>query len=304
MFSSTSILKLSHRRRLSGSARQLASEATSGAGKQRISLALYRQLLRWCHDTDDDVPLSSFVPPVYMTAPQQIEEHRLASLSEEEKVQWFPAHSIIESNHITCPIRNAVDAKKLFRAVFRLNRDPAAANSDDDADIQKQRITLAFEGIRSLNELSRGLQKLKYNRAKHVLRDNVEFRVGQVVKHKVEDWRGIVIGWQRVVESSSEAKNKEGGSSQPTSLTKKSYELDPVDAIRYTILLDSGDAHLHYSKRRETNNASQAEVFQSDLQLVEDERYDTLRLSISSWSYSGGSNLHNTCISDHRIASF
>ena len=237
--------------------RQFSSEAAS---KQRISLALYRQLLRWCNETETDIPLSYFVPPVYM-APPQIDENVLKGLTETDKSK-FPSNSIIEGNQITCPIHNSSDAKDFFRAIFRLNRTPAT-----DAEVQKQRISLAFEGIRSLNELSQALQTLKKNRSKHVLRDGVEFRIGQVVKHKVEDWRGIVIGWERIDSDSAEK------ASQASSLTKKSYALDPADTIKYKVLLDSGDAHAHYSKRRETNNLSEAKVNQSDLQLVEDERY-------------------------------
>ncbi len=237
--------------------RQMSTESVD---KQRISIALYRQLLRWCKETDDDIPLSYFVPPVHMTAPQ-IDVERLLLLTGEEKSK-FPANSIIETNQITCAIHNSLDARDFFRAVFRLNKAPTK-----DDKMKKQRVTLAFEGIRSLNELTQALKTLKQNRAKHVLRDGVEFRVGQVVKHKVEDWRGVVIGWRRIDPLSS------AKSDQLTSLTQKTYTLDPVDAIRYTVLLDSGDAHLHYSKRRETGTNSQMEVHQSDLQLMGDERY-------------------------------
>lgn len=197
-------------------------------------------------------------------AEPQIEANRLADLSERER--WmFPANSILEANQITCPIRNSADARNFFRAIFRLNRAPnTTANSEE---VHKQRITLAFEGIRSLNELSRGLQGLKQNRAKHVLRDGVKFFVGQVVKHKTEDWRGVVIGWRRF------EPNTKGQTDHPTSLTKKSYELDPEDTIKYTILLDSGDAHLHYSKRKDSSILSQADVHQTEIELVQDKRY-------------------------------
>lgn len=239
--------------------RELSSDT---AGKHRISLALYRQLLRWCKETEDDIPLSYFIPPVHMAAPQ-IDGDRLKSMTEEQRTK-FPTNSIVETkeNHITCPIHNVSDARDFFKTVFRLNQAP-----DKDVNIQKQRITLAFEGIKSLNELTQALQTLKQNRAKHVLRDGVEFRVGQVVKHKVESWRGVITGWSRI------DLNTDGKTYKPSSLTQRTYQLDPVDAIRYNVLLDSGDAYLHYSKRRETVNPNQVEVYQSDLQLVADERY-------------------------------
>ena len=56
-----------------------------------------------------------------------------------------------------------------------------------------------------------------------------------------------------------------------SSLTSKTYNLD--QNVRVTVLLDSGDAHMHYSKRREPGNMITAEVFQSDLSPVENGRY-------------------------------
>jgi hypothetical protein len=95
----------------------------------------------------------------------------------------------------------------------------------------------------------------------------LNYYIGQpVVKHKVEDWRGVIVGWERISDQS------ESGSEQATSLTKKAYILDPSDTVKYTVVLDSGDAHLHYSKRREAKSLSISEVHQSDLVPVEDER--------------------------------
>jgi heat shock protein HspQ len=255
MFSSTFC------QRLSTATIQSTRTASSGpaAGKQRVSLALYRQLLRWCAETDEDIPLSFFIPPVYMKEPQ-IDLDGLAALSDKERL-FFPSNSILETNHITCPIHNSEDARKFFRAVFRVNR-----GSTEDSQVQKQRVTLAFDGIRSLNTLSQGLHGLKQNRAKHILRDGVDFRVGQVVKHKIENWRGIIIAWCRV------EPNRIGVDNKPTSLTKKQYDMDSEESVRYTVLLDSGDAHLHSSKRRETSNLSRADVHQNEIDLVKENR--------------------------------
>jgi hemimethylated DNA binding protein len=94
-----------------------------------------------------------------------------------------------------------------------------------------------------------------------------------VVKHKVEDWRGVVVGWER---SDNES---DYGEEQPTSLTQKNYPLDPDDNVKYMIVLDGNDAHLHYSKRRESHNLSMAEFFQSDLETVKDESLRRIRSS-------------------------
>jgi hypothetical protein len=94
-----------------------------------------------------------------------------------------------------------------------------------------------------------------------------------VVKHKLEDWRGFIVGWERIDGGDLKA---EESSSDPslTSLTKKAYESKPEDHnIKYSIILDSGDAHLHYVKRRTPGDMSLAEAHQPDLSRVEDERY-------------------------------
>jgi hypothetical protein len=88
-----------------------------------------------------------------------------------------------------------------------------------------------------------------------------------VVKHKLEDWRGVIVGWERI------DGDLKAESDQLTSLTKKAYEMNPEDHhIKYSIILDSGDAHLHYVKRRTTGDMSSAEAHQPDLLRVEDER--------------------------------
>jgi hypothetical protein len=155
--------------------RQFASET---AGKQRISLALYRQLLRWCDDTEDNVPLDYYIPPVYMKPPQIDEQSlRLLAAGDENsrvKASMFPPKSLIDEKHITCPVHTSADARSFLRAVFRLNA--ATTTNPDD---QKQRISLAFEGLKSLSELTQALEELKKNRETHMDRDNVTFRVGQ-----------------------------------------------------------------------------------------------------------------------------
>lgn len=90
-----------------------------------------------------------------------------------------------------------------------------------------------------------------------------------MVKHKREDWRGVVVGWERI------DGDLKGESGQLTSLTKKGYEKnsdDSEDHIKYSIILDSGDAHLHYVKRRTSGDMSLAEAHQPDLSRVDDER--------------------------------
>jgi hypothetical protein len=149
-----------------------------GEGRSHIVLALYRQLLRWCDDTEDDLPLSYFIPPVYLKAPQ-IEEKNLQLLATGDsesriKRSTFPSKASIDETQLTSPIHSSVDARSFFRGVFRLN-----AWAETDPANEKQRIGLAFEGLKSLNELTHALTDLKERRKRHVDRNNVEFRIGK-----------------------------------------------------------------------------------------------------------------------------
>lgn len=228
---------------------------TISESKSRITIALYRQLLGWSKSIDDDVPLSYYIPPVHLSPPQ-IDPKNLNSIKE----LAFPENTIVDDNQITVPIHKASDVRAFFRGVFRINSGPT------NPDKLKQRISLAFDGLKSLNELSQAIDDLKTKQKNHIDRDNVKFRVGQVVRHKEEEWRAVIVGWERI--DLNETNKEEEATS--TSLTKKSYPLDPSDNIKYMVILDSGDAHLHYAKRREGYNLSISDVFQSDLELVED----------------------------------
>jgi hypothetical protein len=86
-----------------------------------------------------------------------------------------------------------------------------------------------------------------------------------VVKHKVELWRGVIVGWEKI-------DNDDFIVTDRTSLTSKAYELKPEDQVRYQVILDAGDAHMHYSKRREPGDMSTATVNGTDLTPVENTR--------------------------------
>ncbi|CAJ1954524.1 unnamed protein product [Cylindrotheca closterium] len=251
-----------------GESRRLLSQQDNQA---RITVALYRQLLQWSNSVKDDVPLNYYIPPVYLSPPRiDRDTLRLMSVkSGDSKVaaSIFPKNTIVKDDQLVVPIRNSADVKKLFRGVFRLNSKPA------NPDKQKERISVAFDGLKSLNELSKALEDLGKEREKHLDRENVKYHVGQVVRHKLEEWRGVIIGWKRLEGASGK------DPTQLTSLTTKEYALDAEDSIKYSIVLDVGDAHLHYAKRREGGNMAVAEVLQTDLELVEEEELLRIRSS-------------------------
>jgi hypothetical protein len=149
--------------------------STQDPGKRRIVLALYRQMLRWCDETDSDIPLSGFIPPVYMTPPQLNENslREMATNPESSVALMFPPKTEVDETHLTCLIHNSAEAKSFLRGTFRLNSAPA------NPDKLKMRISLAFDGIKSLNALKLALVDLKAKLATHRDREGVEFRVGQ-----------------------------------------------------------------------------------------------------------------------------
>lgn len=157
-----------------GESRRLLSQQDNHA---RITVALYRQLLQWSNSVSDDIPLSYYIPPVYLSPPR-IDRDTLKLMSVksgDSKVaaSIFPKNTIVKENQLVVPIRNSADVKKLFRGIFRLNCKPA------NPDKQKERISLAFDGLRSLNELSKALKDSAKERETHLDREHVNYRVGQ-----------------------------------------------------------------------------------------------------------------------------
>lgn len=243
--------------------------STTTTGQNRLGRTLYRQLLRWCKDTGSEIPLSSYVPPV-TTMPPIVDEGALKRLSEgkEEAIRnLLPSNTIFEDNMMTVPLRKASDIQNFFRAVYRMNM-----NSDVTAEVQKQRVSMAFETLKSVNELTGALEDIQKEREKHLNREGVHFSVGQVVQHKRERWRGIVLGWDIITPSG-----------QLTSLTTKDYsnlEEDDDDddqegeegsnRVQYTMVLDSGDAHLLGGKRKVQGDSGFPVAFQPDLELMND----------------------------------
>jgi len=152
---------------------------SSSSNNNRLGRTLYRQLIRWCRNTDKLIPLSSFVPPVTLKPPH-IEEESLQKLALQSDADMehvshlLPPKSKVEAHQMTVPILNAEDAENLFRAVFRMNNQNEAS-----PQVFKQRISTAFEALKSLNQLTGGLNSLIEEREKHLDRTGVLYHVGQ-----------------------------------------------------------------------------------------------------------------------------
>jgi len=260
---------------------------------KRITLTLYRQLLRWCDDTDKDIPLSQSVPPIHFSPPQ-INSDSLKGLIEASGIInnnnggdddddpissnhlvsspyssiLFSRTSVVKKTGVTVhSVPSSGDAKQIVNAVFRMN-----AITTDERD-KKDQMSIAFEWIKTLNELTQQLEEMKAKRRKHQNREGVNFRVGQIVKHRTLGWRGVILGWIRLTNSNETDSVSSEASSQATSLTQKPYEsINPYgrnndDVIAYDIALDWGDATLLNSAKHPSGLKN---IYQSDLTLVDD----------------------------------
>mmetsp|Transcript_11436 Transcript_11436/g.16772 ORF Transcript_11436/g.16772 Transcript_11436/m.16772 type:complete len:766 (+) Transcript_11436:197-2494(+) len=262
--------------------RLFSSTSKDTAIQDRLARTLYRQLLRWCQDTGGEIPLTPYVPPV-TTMPPVVNERSLKRLSDgqEEAIREFlPRNSIIQRHHITVPIRRASDIGNLLKAIFRMNDKPSTAIKE-----QKERISVAMKTLKSLNELTEALQEVQQEREKHLDREGIKMSIGQMVQHKTERWRGVILGWERI-------RKKQHPEAGFTSLTTKGYnqsnkeddenETDPDNEIQYTVILDSGDAHLTAGRHAVHGRLGHALTSESDLELLQDVALCRIRGSLIS----------------------
>lgn len=265
--------------------------------RNRVPKALYRQLLCWCR-RNEGVPFNA-LPPLTL-APPQVNPVALKRLKEMRsfldrnsddlegnhirfRQNNHPAHYalykediVVKDSLITFPeIRDANELRSVIRSVYWLNNEQTIANienaeevdgSSSSADDQKGQIALAFEAIKSCNQLSSNeLHSRRKKRERSIeIRNRKEgvplFHVGQVIKHKKAKWRGVIVGWDVDEGKTSGQLTKD----RLTSLTTKQYEISeakgdatsneesmPSSAatVKYTILVDMNDSSLlHTSK--------------------------------------------------------
>eukprot|EP00559_Dactyliosolen_fragilissimus_P008986 CAMPEP_0184864100 /NCGR_PEP_ID=MMETSP0580-20130426/13750_1 /TAXON_ID=1118495 /ORGANISM="Dactyliosolen fragilissimus" /LENGTH=739 /DNA_ID=CAMNT_0027362747 /DNA_START=281 /DNA_END=2500 /DNA_ORIENTATION=+ len=196
----------------------------------------------------------------------------------------LPANTIVDENKLIIPVQCTHDIKNLVRLVYRLNQ----GNGSEEIlpkEVTKTRIDLAFETFKSLNQLSELLEERKSKREMNFVRDNVEFRVGDIVQHKEERWRAVVSGWKKVEYKSSISQNKK------TSLTTKKYsmetdikmlqvkekddktekdELNLKPSYKYDLILDTGDLHLLGGKRLAELGMTFPSALEREIEMVSD----------------------------------
>jgi len=269
-------------------------------------------LLQWCRDTNSDVPLGAFVEPLILAPPQidpqqfqalaelYQQKHKDSSSQEDDTATTStttePFDKILKllpprirmntekgESQLQVHVKSVADLRLLIRAIFRLND---MTDKDREEQVRKERVSFAFQSLRSLNELNKSIAELNRQRQLHMNRgepqddnntpetemdDNdhqkprvVEYHVGQVVQHKGERWRGVILGWEKPEDSTYNQKTPK----KLTSLTTKVYTAaDFLNSIRYEVLLDQGDSDMLRA------TSSFIVCSQEDLELVTDPKY-------------------------------
>lgn len=133
-------------------------------GSRAVGLSLYRMLLRWLHQ-----PIVREVPFLAGDLPPELVALGLSrqQLSGRDGVK----DAIVSS----------------FRSRAALT-DPAEVG---------QALDLGFKGLQYLNGLTAVLMRARERRQSNMDRQGVQFRVGEVVRHKLFSYRGVVVGWDR-----------------------------------------------------------------------------------------------------------
>lgn len=235
---------------------------------QKISIFVYRQLLRCCKSIDKDIPLSSIFPPITVSAPDQIDSVRMELLAQEDVQvvrdpvverarKLLPKNTEYKKTHMLVPIRSADDITQFVREIFRLNsREPP------EPEYQKVRLSMALQLLKSMkNEFQVQLLGLKADRKKHMDRRNVKFKIGQVVQHQHERWRGVIAAWYHPTERSATG----------TSLTSKDYT-NKKQHIQYSIILDEENP-----VNQGSHSASRGVAVQADLSILTDPHLSRIR---------------------------
>lgn len=200
--------------------------------RNRVPTSLYRQLLVWCRRYKD-VPFNP-LPPVTLLPPQvnPLALKRLLdfrsfiknSMNVDETTRlsgtWsHPAHYAMYNENIIAKkdmitfleISDANELRSIIRSIYWLNNRNTIGMEEDDAtgdhgeDATKEQIWLAFDAIKSCNQLSSELDSRKSKRELSIQvrggnisdgnendEPNVRYHVGQVVTH-ANKWRGVIV---------------------------------------------------------------------------------------------------------------
>lgn len=88
-------------------------------------------------------------------------------------------------------LTNKEGIEEAIRMLFRANA------KEMDAKVVSEKMNLAVDGLQYLNRFTRVLRDAESRREANRARDGLTFRVGQVVRHKLYNYRAAIVGWDR-----------------------------------------------------------------------------------------------------------
>lgn len=88
-------------------------------------------------------------------------------------------------------LTNKEGIEEAIRMLFR------AHAKETDAKVVSEKMNLAVDGLQYLNRFTRVLRDAESRREANRARDGLTFRVGQVVRHKLYNYRAAIVGWDR-----------------------------------------------------------------------------------------------------------
>jgi hypothetical protein len=205
----------------------------------------------------------------------QIKDSATSRWSHPAHFAVYNSNVSVDDNMIVFPaVHDANELKDVIRSVFWLNNASTTSNTESldknkreqafSSEDEKEQIALAFDAIKSCNQLSSSELdsrrnkrqvsiEIRSNESEDAL--NVKYHVGQVIQQKNLGWRGVIVGWN--VENDQTKQ-----SNRLSSLTTKQYSLpgsneESADKqstetkfnIKYTVLVDVNDASLAKSSK-------------------------------------------------------
>ena len=162
--------------------------------KNPLAPILYRQLLKWTNkkcvkqglfnkktspfsEVFTGKPFTHYTPPYLTCKILKDDGGKVKDLSPPVDLQL--------------PINSASTIRSTIKTLFKLNR-----NTTIQSHITTQ-TDLGFSSLKKLNQWAVSLQLGLDIRNKNLCRDNVKFKIGQILQHTNDNWRGVVTSWHR-----------------------------------------------------------------------------------------------------------